>query len=381
MQGTTSLISEELLLGFCRGRFGDHLHDKRVRSLAYGALGVMYADELSVAGVGRGMARARGTSPKHGIKQVDRLLSNDGVPIEACFAGWVPWLVGDRDAITVALDWTEHARDGQSTICAYLVSRHGRATPLVWMTVETASLKNNRNRFEDELLSLLKEKVPPDVEVTVLADRGFGDTGLYEFLEELRFKYVIRFRGIIQMRTEAGAHGAASEFLGPAGRPTRYDNVELTRGRQPVPGVVTVHEDGMKEAWYLATNRPDSAEAIVKLYGRRFTIEETFRDNKDPHFGMGLSQTHIGEPARRDRLLMLAAIAHALLTLVGRAGESIGLDRGLRANTETRRTHSLFRQGREYLRGAFSKLAGELQRTIHQLLYEHSRQTEVYGWL
>jgi hypothetical protein len=30
------------------------------------------------------------------------------------------------------------------------------------------------------------------------------------------------------------------------------------------------------------------------LYARRFTIEETFRDLKDNHFGMGLSATHIG---------------------------------------------------------------------------------------
>ena len=109
MQVPTTAVSEELILGFCRDRFGEHLHDKRVRSLAYGALGVMHADELSVAGVGRGIARARGTSPKHGIKQVDRLLSNEGVPLEACFSGWIPWLIGDRDAVTVALDWTDHA--------------------------------------------------------------------------------------------------------------------------------------------------------------------------------------------------------------------------------------------------------------------------------
>ena len=113
MQVPTTAVSEELILGFCRDRFGEHLHDKRVRSLAYGALGVMHADELSVAGVGRGIARARGTSPKHGIKQVDRLLSNEGVPLEACFSGWIPWLIGDRDAVTVALDWTDHAQDGQ----------------------------------------------------------------------------------------------------------------------------------------------------------------------------------------------------------------------------------------------------------------------------
>jgi hypothetical protein len=87
------------------------------------------------------------------------------------------------------------------------------------------------------------------------------------------------------------------------------------------------------------------AQRIVKLYARRFTIEETFRDLKDNHFGMGLSATHIGKPARRDRLLFLAAIAHALLTLLGAAGEACGLSRFLQANTCKARQLSLFRQG------------------------------------
>jgi hypothetical protein len=52
----------------------------------------------------------------------------------------------------------------------------------------------------------------------------------------------------------------------------------------------------------------------VRAYGKRFTIEETFRDQNDLRFGLGLSSTHIKAPARRDRLLMLAAFTQGLLT-------------------------------------------------------------------
>ena len=46
----------------------------------------------------------------------------------------------------------------------------------------------------------------------------------------------------------------------------------------------------MTQAWCLATNRTDlSPTEVVELYGRRFTIEETFREQKDLRFGMGLS--------------------------------------------------------------------------------------------
>ena len=46
------------------------------------------------------------------------------------------------------------------------------------------------------------------------------------------------------------------------------------------------------------------------------------------------------------RLLVLSALSIALLTMLGAAGESLGYDRWLKANTVKRRTHSLFRQGR-----------------------------------
>ena len=60
---------------------------------------------------------------------------------------------------------------------------------------------------------------------------------------------------------------------------------------------------------------------------------------------MGLSATRVGEPMRRDRLLLISAFATALLTLLGAVGESLGMDRLLKSNTSKTRTHSLFRQG------------------------------------
>ena len=104
-----------------------------------------------------------------------------------------------------------------------------------------------------------------------------------------------------------------------------------------MPAVVLVKKKGMKDAWCLATTLSSkSATEIVQLYGRRFTIEEAFRDTKDIHFGLGLSATHIRGAARRDRFLLLLAIAQALLSLLGMAGERCGLDATLKTNTAHR---------------------------------------------
>jgi hypothetical protein len=62
-------------------------------------------------------------------------------------------------------------------------------------------------------------------------------------------------------------------------------------------------------------------------------------------FGMGLSSTRIKSAARRDRLLLVSALAIALLTLLGAAGEEIGLERQLKTNTVKRRSYSVFNQG------------------------------------
>jgi hypothetical protein len=90
-----------------------------------------------------------------------------------------------------------------------------------------------------------------------------------------------------------------------------------------------------------ARNSPELPQRASALT----TIEENFRDTKDLRFGMGLSYTHIGRTDRRDRLLLIGALAQALLTLLGAAAEDCGLDRTMKANTVKRRTHSLFRQG------------------------------------
>ena len=55
--------------------------------------------------------------------------------------------------------------------------------------------------------------------------------------------------------------------------------------------------------------------------------------------------THIRRADRRDRLLLIVAVAHTLLCLLGAAAEEAGIDRYLKANTVKRRTHSLYRQG------------------------------------
>src|SRR3954463_413440 len=171
----------------------EDIHTKRVDSLANAPLGVMTGASLAVAMIGKSLAQA--LLPKHAIKQVDRLLSNPGIEAWDVFATWVPEMVGSRTDIVVAMDWTDFDADGQATLALKLVTRHGRATPLVWLSVHKDELSDTRNAYEDAVLRRLAAVLPDGVRATLLADRGFADTKLFGFLGELGFDYVIRLKG------------------------------------------------------------------------------------------------------------------------------------------------------------------------------------------
>jgi hypothetical protein len=331
---------------FVGGVYGADLHAKRIDSLAGATLGIMQAASLAVAMIGQALAQAKGLITKHAIKQVDRMLSNNGIDVWDSFARWVPHQIAGRRDILVAMDWTDFDHDDQSTLALHLVSGHGRASPLLWLSVWKDELKDHRNDFEDACLRRLAELVPGGCRVTILADRGFGDQKLFAFLAELGFGYVIRFRGNIHVTDADGITRPAAEWVGKSGRARKLTDARVTAKGQLVGAVVCVHAKDMKEPWCLATSERDATAAtLINHYAKRWTIEPQFRDTKDLRFGMGLSSTRIGEPSRRDRLLLVSAFATALLTLLGAAGEHLGMDRLLKSNTSKRRTHSLFRQG------------------------------------
>jgi hypothetical protein len=322
------------------------LHAKRIASLAGATLGVMAAASLAVAMIGQALAQARGLVTKHAVKQVDRLLSNNGIDVWDSFARWVPHQMSGRTDALVAMDWTDFDHDSQSTLVLSLVTGQGRAAPLLWLSVWKEEIATRRNDYEDACLRRLAELIPPGCKVTILADRGFGDQKLLAFLGELGFGYVIRFRGNIHVTAEDGQTKPAAEWVGKGGRARKLLHARVTAKGRQVGAVVCVHAKGMKEPWCLAASDPEATAAVlINHYAKRWTIEPQFRDTKDLRFGMGLSATRIGEPTRRDRLLLVSAFAVALLTLLGAVGESLGMDRLLKSNTSKTRTHSLFRQG------------------------------------
>ncbi len=128
MSATDSLKTKETLTRI----FGDDLHARRVLSLANGVVGVLHAATLSVTAIGKAYSEVIGGDPKHGVKQVDRTLSNAGLGLAELLPAWTRFVVGARKEIVVAMDWTDFDDDGHTTLVISMITNHGRATPLVW---------------------------------------------------------------------------------------------------------------------------------------------------------------------------------------------------------------------------------------------------------
>jgi len=380
---SSKAINEHQVHAFLSSLFGPDVHAMRVLSLSLATLGVIHAASLSVYAIGQALGMARGKTGKHGVKQVDRMLSNPALNVWHLFKFWVPFVVAERTEIVIALDWTDYDDDDQTTLVASLVTKHGRPTPLVWLTVHKSTLKGSRNDAEDSVILRLRELIPSRVQVTLLADRGFADQKLYTLLEQVGFAYVVRFRKIITVTSDQGEARSAEEWVPNAGQMRLLRGARVTAKGTQVGAVVCVKKKGMKEAWCLATSLTEATGAqVVGLYQRRFTIEESFRDIKDLRFGMGLSSMRIAEPDRRDRLLLVSAMACALMTLLGAAGESLGMERHLKANTDKTRTYSLWRQGCMYYQALPMMPEAQLQPLMERfarLVREQPTFREAFG--
>lgn len=376
-------LDRKKISDFVMELFEDDLHAKRVLSLADATLGTLAAGALGIHAIGRGLAASCGLISKHAVKQVDRLVGNAAIDIMELARVWVPYVLAERKQVHINLDWTDFDADDQTTLVLSVQTSHGRTTPLLWKTWRKSNLKDHRNDYEDELLLRLREVVPQDVRVTIVADRGFADTKLYEFLTKLNFDYAIRFRSAIHVTSEQGVTRKAIEWIGNDGKQRVLRRARVTAKEVPVATVLCVRDAAMKDAWCIASSDPEIAGASLKaMYGKRFSIEEMFRDQKDIRYGMGLGWRKVGDPGRRDRLLLIAALAQTLLTVLGAAGEALGMDRMLKTNTSKTRTLSLFRQGLQWyelLPNMPEKRLKPLMAKFDELVQQHEIMRSLLG--
>ncbi len=141
------------------------------------------------------------------------------------------------------------------------------------------------------------------------------------------------------MTSAGGERRTAAAWVGAGGRARRLVGARVTDTYElPVGAVVCVQDPKMDEPWCLvASEAKVPTRVLIRYYGKRWGIEAGFRDIKDMRFGMGLSSMHVSRPDRRDRLLLISALAMGAALLRWRPNQSLRRRRGRRQLDPSRR--------------------------------------------
>jgi len=167
------------------------------------------------------------------------------------------------------------------------------------------------------LLKLLRTMVPESTKVLILADRGFGRADMAKECRELGLDYLIRIRPDVYVKHQDYT-GKLIDLPVREGFNRVYRQVAYRKERPVLANVAVVWQPTEAEPWFLLTSLPRlGGAALTRVYAKRMSIEEYFRDTKSLRNGFALRLTLIQDPRRLERLLLILAIAYLLLVAIG----------------------------------------------------------------
>lgn len=328
------------------------VHLARSRAVFAAVRMVLRSGRLSLTCLGRAIAER--TSPKHGIKRIDRLLGNARLHREqfTFYRAIARRVVGSAARPVILVDWTSVTPKLWALVAA--VPFEGRALVIYAETHSIAEyLKPHVNAG---FLRAVRSVLPDCCRPIVVTDAGFRSPWM-KLVEGMGWDYISRVRhgtlqyikGIVWMglvplwrRTRTEPTDLGHFELGRQARyPCRLVGIRKAnallkptspRGSGIEPGGRRKRRTAL-EPWLLATSLSDPAKAVVAMYRQRMHIEETFRDAKSSRFGISLCHARTSSADRANVLVLLASLSHLIAVLVGMAAEAAGLHRQFQANT------------------------------------------------
>jgi hypothetical protein len=180
--------------------------------------------------------------------------------------------------------------------------------------------QRSQNSRENTFLRLLAGIVrDAGVVVTILCDRGFRRVSWVALLQELRLGFVVRLMDDVMVEVATGLQVSLRQVLLTPGQVEDLGVVPLRADGAVAVRVIGYWAPGAHEPWWLATSETGDPRHVLKLYDRRMTVEEQFRDTKGRRFGVKLFWTQFRDPEALSRFVMLLAVALLIWMLSGSA--------------------------------------------------------------
>jgi len=172
------------------------------------------------------------------------------------------------------------------------------------------------NKYRTVLEQALK-LLPLHVNVTLLADRGFADTGLMAYCEEfLGWSWIIRAKKSFRIHRSGKRSAKIGNLQLKRGQAHCFHGISVTDQKYGPFHLAIGKPMNSKEAWYLLSSEPTSRATFAE-YGLRFDIEESFWDDKSNRFQ--LENSRLRNVEALNRLCFVLAVTTLFLVSQGTA--------------------------------------------------------------
>lgn len=259
--------------------------------------------------------------------------------IQSALSGW-----GEQEIVLIedtSMLWNRYC------LIRVSVRYRGRAVPVAWRVIAHKSSSVSFDVYE-QLLRRISRLLPANSRVRFMADRGFADTKLMDYLEQnLGWHYRIRVKNDLWVLRPGKRPCQLRDFHLNLGDAILLQGVKITKANPFGQINLALARDSVSgELWYIVSDEPTSLQTF-REYGERFDIEEEFLDEKSN--GFQLENSLIRSPMALSRLCLVMAITTLFLTVQGQ--EVVKTGRRRLVDCHTFRGNSYFRLGWEWVKG------------------------------
>jgi len=295
---------------------GQHVHwlDKRhLYTLIWMIVGLIESKVISLPEWAP-FVDSRATFAQSTVRRFSRWLNNKRIKVHEMYGPIIQDAMTEwkDNLIYLALD-TSMLWDRFCHIRISIIYR-GRAIPLIWKTIEHGSSTVAFESYRD-LLEKATKLLPVHCKVLFLADRGFADTSLMEYLSQtLHWHWRIRIKSSFVVYRRHQPRCKISSIALKRGQARFWHNVYITDKRFGAVHLALAKPHGTKEDWLIVSDQPTDVSTFDE-YGLRFDIEENFLDDKSSGFQLESSLFRSAEAL--SRLCLVLAVATLFLVCQG----------------------------------------------------------------
>ena len=247
---------------------------------------------------------------EHRYQFIRRFIKNKNITCHQVMCPYVQELVikTTQNGQTIILQMDQSKLVDGLEVLMVSIRVGNRALPVAWTVEKTEG--NIGFESQEKLLNQVYAMLPEGVSVMLMGDRFYGTKSLVEWCQNYNFSYRIRIKGNLLFQHEGATITAQNAYnMGMRSMENAtFNKSEITTN------IGILHEEGHPEPWFIVMDCAPHAYKTLD-YGLRWGIESMFSDFKSR--GFGITQSHLTDPDRLERLILVLALALYWSTSIG----------------------------------------------------------------